>query len=114
MYDRTNKKSNIGFYYSEKDIVHKFEYSENGLFLAIIGVIFAIICIFSAGAFLVYIVASTEKFDPEALKNQDQTIIYDKNGEIIAKLGDEKRESVTYNKLPQVNNFQYYRECLLK
>ena len=64
--------------------------------------IFAIFCIFSAGAFLVYIVASTEKFDPEALKNKDQTIIYDKNGEIIAKLGDEKRESVTYEQLPQV------------
>lgn len=63
---------------------------------------FAIFCVFAATAFLVYIVASTGNFDPEALKNQDQTIIYDKDGGIIAKLGDEKRESVTYDQLPQV------------
>jgi len=63
---------------------------------------FAIFCVFAASAFLIYIVASTGNFDPEALKNQDQTIIYDKNGEVIAKLGDEKRESVDYEQLPQV------------
>ena len=63
---------------------------------------FAILCIFAVAAFLIYIVVSTGKFDPEALKNQDQTIIYDKDGNVITTLGAQKRESVTYDELPQV------------
>jgi len=61
-----------------------------------------ILGIFAIAAFMVYIVATTDNFDPEALKNQDQTVIYDKNGNEIATLGDEKRESVEYDDLPQV------------
>ena len=53
-------------------------------------------------AFAFYIVSSCGEFDPNALANQDQTIIYDNNNNIIAKLGMEKRESVTYNDLPEV------------
>ncbi len=58
--------------------------------------------IFTAFAFCIYIVASCGEFDPNALANQDQTIIYDKDNNIIGKLGMEKRESITYDKLPQV------------
>lgn len=58
--------------------------------------------LFIAFAFFLYIVASTGEFDPNALANQDQTIIYDNNDKIIAKLGNEKRESVEYSDLPQV------------
>ncbi len=64
--------------------------------------IFAIMCVFMAAAFMVYIVVSTGDFDPEALKNQEQTVIYDKDGDIIATLGSEKREEITYDDLPQV------------
>lgn len=67
---------------------------------------FFIICcalgVFAVFAFCVYIISSTGEFDPNALANQDQTIIYDSQNNIIAKLGMEKRESVTYDKLPQV------------
>ena len=62
----------------------------------------AIIGIFAMMAFMIYIVISTGDFDPEALKNQDQTVVYDKDGKIFATLGDEKRESVSYDDLPQV------------
>lgn len=41
-------------------------------------------------AFMIYIVISTGNFDPEALKNQDQTVVYDKDGNIFATLGAEK------------------------
>ncbi len=58
--------------------------------------------VFAVFAFFIYIVASCGEFDPNALANQDQTIIYDSGNNIIAKLGIEKRESVTYDKLPQV------------
>ena len=67
--------------------------------------IFLSICIlgiFAVAAFIVYIVATTEEFDPEALKNQDQSIIYDRDGNEIATLGNEKRESIEYDDLPQV------------
>ena len=63
---------------------------------------FAIFCVFSFVAFMIYIVISVGSFDPEALKNQDQTTVYDKDGNVFATLGDEKRESVTYDELPQV------------
>lgn len=73
--------------------------------LRILLTIFLSLCIFGVFAvagFLIYIVATTEEFDPEALKNQDQTVIYDKNGNEIATLGAEKRESIDYDDLPQV------------
>jgi len=52
--------------------------------------------------FFIYIVLSCGDFDPEAFKNQEQTVIYDKDGEIIATLGDQKREEVDYDELPEV------------
>ena len=61
-----------------------------------------ILGIFAVAAFMVYIVATTEEFDPEALVNQDQTVIYDKDGIEIATLGNEKRETISYDDLPQV------------
>ena len=67
---------------------------------------FLIVCaclgIFAVFAFCIYIVSSCGEFNPNALANQDQTVIYDKENNIIGKLGMEKRESVTYDKLPQV------------
>ncbi len=58
--------------------------------------------VFAVFAFFIYIVASSGEFDPNALANQDQTVIYDASNNVIAKLGMEKRESVSYDKLPQV------------
>lgn len=67
-------------------------------FILIMGII-AVIAV--AGLFS-YIALTADKFDPNALKNQDQTVVYDVNGEIITTLGTEKRESITYEELPQV------------
>ena len=58
--------------------------------------------IFAVFGFFLYIVSSTGEFDPNALANQDQTVIYDSKDNVIAKLGIEKRESVKYEQLPQV------------
>lgn len=65
-------------------------------------IILGAIGVFVVFAFCIYIVASCGEFNPNALANQDQTIIYDSENNIIAKLGMEKRESVTYDELPQV------------
>ena len=58
--------------------------------------------IFAVFGFFLYIVCTTGEFDPNALANQDQTIIYDNKDNVIAKLGIEKRESIKYENLPQV------------
>lgn len=61
-----------------------------------------IIGVFAVAAFIIYIVVSTGDFNPEKLKNQDQTVIYDKDGNVFATLGAEKRESIDFDELPQV------------
>jgi len=61
-----------------------------------------IIGVLMVAAFFAYIALSAPKFKEEAFNVKDQTVIYDINNEIIATLGAEKRESVTYDELPQV------------
>jgi len=58
--------------------------------------------VFAVFAFCLYIMQTSGEFDPNKLANQDQTVIYDSKNNVIAKLGIEKRESVTYDELPQV------------
>lgn len=58
--------------------------------------------IFAVGAFLVYIIVTTSDFNPEALKSQEQSIVYSADGTEIASLGYELREKVSYDELPQV------------
>jgi len=60
------------------------------------------LCIFAVFAFCLYIVTTTGEFDPNALANQDRTIIYDIEGNEIATLGMENRETINYDKLPEV------------
>lgn len=67
-------------------------------FLLILG----IIGVLSVAAFFTYIVLSSPEFEEEAFNVKDQTLVYDINGEIIAKLGVQNRESVEYEDLPQV------------
>ncbi len=67
--------------------------------------LFLVLCsfgVFAVFGFFLYIVYTTTDFDPNALANQDQTLIYDSKNNIIAKLGREKRESIKYDILPQV------------
>ena len=55
-----------------------------------------------AVAFFFYIAASAPKFDPNQLYHKESTILYDSNNVIITKLGNEKRENITYEELPEV------------
>ena len=64
--------------------------------------ILGIIGVLSVAAFFTYIVLTSPKFEEEAFNVKDQTVVYDINGEIIAKLGVQNRESVEYDDLPQV------------
>lgn len=64
--------------------------------------IMGIIGVLSIAVFLGYVVFSSPKFDEDAFKVNDQTVVYDVKGQVITTLGVEKRESITYGDLPQV------------
>ena len=64
--------------------------------------IMGIIGVLAVTAFFAYIVLTAPEFKEEAFKVNDQTLVYDINGEIMAKLGLEHRESISYDDLPQV------------
>lgn len=64
--------------------------------------ILCIICILAFAAFFAIIAITAPKFEPEAFNTQEQTVIYDINGDVIATLGTEKRENISYEDLPQV------------
>lgn len=65
-------------------------------------IILCIVGIVSVAGFILYIVIATKPFDPNALSNKEQTVVYDKDGNIIDTLGEQKRENVTYDELPEV------------
>lgn len=107
--ENSNKKKSIKLFKKKEKTANRREENKKPKkkrkVLRILLSIFLSLCIlsiFAVAAFMVYIVVTTEKFDPEALKNQDQTIIYDKDGNEITSLGAEKRESIEYDELPQV------------
>ena len=65
------------------------------LLLLLIGLIGGIV-------FAVYIVVKAPNFDSKNLYSTESSIVYDKNGKQITKLGVEKRKNVNYDDLPQV------------
>ena len=52
--------------------------------------------------FAIYIVINAPDFNPDNLYRAESSIIYDRNGNQITKIGIEKRKKVTYDDLPQV------------
>lgn len=53
-------------------------------------------------AFCGYIILSSPDFDPDKLYKSGSSVVYDADMNIIAELGVEKRENVTYDELPDV------------
>ena len=65
------------------------------LSLIIIGVI-------AVSVFFSMIVREAPDFNPQNLYTQESSLVYSSSGNVIAKLGVEKREKITYDDLPQV------------
>ncbi|MBQ6841135.1 MAG: transglycosylase domain-containing protein [Bacilli bacterium] len=53
-------------------------------------------------AFALYIIISAPNFDKDLLYKKEATVIYDINGEELARIGQENRVLITYEDLPQV------------
>lgn len=64
--------------------------------------LFLLIALIGGIIFAVYIVIKAPEFNPENLYSTESSIVYDKNGNQITKLGVEKRKNVDYDDLPQV------------
>lgn len=61
-----------------------------------------IIGIIAASIFMYSIIKHAPEFNPDELYQKEASILYDTDGKIIAKLGTQKRESITYEQLPEV------------
>ena len=65
------------------------------------GLVLFILCFVAGIVFMIYIAAKAPKFDPDKLYHQESTIIYDKDGNVKAKLGAEKREIIKYDQMSE-------------
>ena len=65
------------------------------LLIGIVGILAFIV-------FFIIIIISSPSFDVDKLERNETTIIYDSNNETIATLGNEKREKLEYDELPNV------------
>ena len=99
---KNNSKKNSN--YSKKKNNNKKKKKKRSIFKKILTaiLILGIIGVLMVAMFLGYIVFTAPEFDEGALAVKDQTVIYDIDGNVIATLGTEKRESVSYDELPQV------------
>lgn len=67
--------------------------------IILVGIILVILGI---GCFIGYIVVTAPEFKPENLYKKEASIMYDAKGQVIAKLGAEIRDKISYNDMPQV------------
>ncbi len=71
--------------------------------IILISLLFMMILLAIAGlGFCVYIIVSAPKFTVSELYKSSSSIIYDIDNNVIAELGAEKRDNVTYDELPDV------------
>ena len=105
------KKSNDGILKAEKvssPALPKKRKKKKSTARIIINILLSILMIAGIGlmvgiiVFSVYIVINAPEFDTDKLYNKEASIIYDRNGNEIARVGAEKREKVTYDQLPEV------------
>lgn len=71
-------------------------------FILIVFLALGIMALLLFAAFMVYITINAPKFDTNKLDTKESTIIYDKDGKEIIKLGSQMRDKVEFDELPQV------------
>jgi len=69
------------------------------VYLCLIGVILAIVAF---GIFCAYIVKNAPKFNPNDMYTKESSIIYDSEGNLMGKIGNENRENISYSDMPEV------------
>lgn len=90
---------------SNKKSPHKKGVQKSNKVLSIIlnvFLIFILVCILSGIAFVAYIAVSAPEFNPSNLYRKESSTVYDSEGEVIAKLGSQIRDTITFDEMPQV------------
>ena len=64
--------------------------------------LFILLGLIAGIVFSIYIVINAPDFNPDNLYRAESSIIYDRNGNQITKIGIEKRKKISYDDLPQV------------
>ena len=70
--------------------------------LVTVFLILVLIGVFAVIAFMGYIVVSAPEFNSSNLYRKESSIVYDKDNEVIGKLGSEIRQIITFDDMPQV------------
>ena len=69
------------------------------ILLGILG--FFLLCMVIGIIFLVYVVVTAPKFNPDELYTKEASILYDNKGEEFAKLGSEMRQKIKYDEMSE-------------
>ena len=64
--------------------------------------VFVLCCIVGGFLFIGYIAMSAPDFNPSNLYRKESSIMYASDGSVIAKLGTELRDTITFDDMPQV------------
>jgi penicillin-binding protein 1A len=88
----------------EEDMAKRKKSKKNKILSTALNVflIFVLVCILLGFVFIVYIAVSAPNFNPSNLYRKESSIVYDANGDVVAKLGSEIRDTITYDDMPQV------------
>lgn len=91
------KKRNV-----KKKLANKKKKSNTLNNICLVLIILIFIGIISVSGFFCYIYMNAPEFKSELLYKRESSNIYDSKGDLIASIGTEKRQIVTYDELPQV------------
>lgn len=71
-------------------------------FIIILFLIFCILGVIGIGVFFYYVISTAPEFDVQKLTYSESTLVYDMNNKLIAELGANKRENITYDEMSEV------------
>lgn len=71
-------------------------------YILMIGFIFVILIIIGLSSFAYIIIKNAPEFTPDKLYQKEATILYSNDQRVITKIGEEIREKITYDDMPEV------------
>ena len=96
---KKRKRENIEHKHKRR---RKFKWRKLFKILLDIFLLFLLLALIGGIIFAIYIVTNAPKFTPENLFSTESSVVLDKDGNQVAKLGVEKRKNVEYSDLPEV------------
>lgn len=87
---------------SNKSIKNKKSISKKKKIILNILLVCVIAFVALASVFFAYVIIKAPKFDPNNLKFTQMSELYDTDGNLITKMGNENRTEITYDELPEV------------